>query len=91
MITHLTNKLPVITCQDSVTENTTSLCAEYSRFAAGNICDDDDDNDGIPDRDDNCVLIKNPDQADRDREYSPTTQYHEYSTRAQKRYLNLSS
>ena len=34
----------------------------------GNICDDDDDNDGILDRDDNCVLIKNPDQADSDRE-----------------------
>ena len=35
----------------------------------GNICDDDDDNDGIIDREDNCVLIKNPDQRDSNSEY----------------------
>ena len=32
----------------------------------GDVCDDDDDNDGIYDRRDNCHLIYNPDQADRD-------------------------
>lgn len=31
---------------------------------AGDACDDDDDNDGIPDYNDNCVLIFNPDQKD---------------------------
>lgn len=30
----------------------------------GDVCDEDDDNDGIPDVFDNCVLIPNPDQID---------------------------
>jgi len=30
----------------------------------GDACDDDDDNDGVPDVDDNCVLVPNPDQLD---------------------------
>ena len=34
----------------------------------GDVCDDDDDNDGIPDIRDNCPLRPNPDQADRDRD-----------------------
>ena len=32
----------------------------------GDVCDDDDDNDGIADVDDNCPLTDNPDQADLD-------------------------
>ena len=35
-------------------------------FTTGNACDDDDDNDGIPDEKDNCRIIKNPDQKDSD-------------------------
>ena len=32
--------------------------------SAGDSCDDDDDNDGIPDGDDNCAMIPNRDQKD---------------------------
>ena len=38
---------------------------QHSRVtSAGDSCDDDDDNDGIPDGDDNCSLIPNRDQKD---------------------------
>ena len=41
------------------------LKVEYSRVtSAGDLCDDDDDNDGIPDVDDNCALIPNREQRD---------------------------
>ena len=33
-------------------------------YVTGDVCDEDDDNDGIPDAGDNCVLIPNPDQTD---------------------------
>ena len=36
----------------------------------GNICDDDDDNDGVIDKEDNCVLIPNPDQRDSNSTYN---------------------
>ena len=32
----------------------------------GDACDDDDDNDGVPDGTDNCPLVSNPDQLDND-------------------------
>ncbi len=35
---------------------------------AGNLCDPDDDNDGVPDARDNCPLKANPTQANRDRD-----------------------
>ena len=35
-------------------------------FILGDVCDDDDDNDGIKDKDDNCRLIPNIDQKDKD-------------------------
>ena len=37
----------------------------------GDVCDEDDDNDGIPDAGDNCVLIPNPDQMDSDGKLGP--------------------
>ena len=39
--------------------------------SAGIACDDDDDNDGILDLVDNCILIPNPDQLDSDGKSSP--------------------
>ena len=36
----------------------------------GDICDPDDDNDGIPDFRDNCPLVFNPDQEDLDGVYN---------------------
>ena len=32
------------------------------------MCDNDDDDDGIPDNEDNCPLLRNPDQRDSDRD-----------------------
>ena len=42
-------------------------------FILGDVCDDDDDNDGVEDKDDNCRLIPNQDQKDIDSkfEYTP--------------------
>ncbi len=42
----------------------------YNKYwwnVAGNVCDDDDDNDGIKDQIDNCVLRPNPEQEDTNR------------------------
>lgn len=39
---------------------------DTDRDGLGNVCDDDDDNDGILDINDNCPLIYNPDQTDSD-------------------------
>ena len=33
-------------------------------FFKGDLCDDDDDNDGVPDTRDNCPLVPNPTQLD---------------------------
>ena len=33
-------------------------------YISGDVCDKDDDNDGIPDSSDNCPLISNPHQLD---------------------------
>ena len=41
----------------------------YVFCLSGDKCDDDDDNDKIPDSRDNCRLIPNPDQYDTDSEY----------------------
>lgn len=35
-------------------------------FFTGDVCDEDDDNDGIKDKDDNCIFVPNSDQADTD-------------------------
>ena len=40
------------------------MSRQVKLLISGNICDNDDDNDGIVDKEDNCVLIKNPDQRD---------------------------
>ena len=42
------------------------LCSVTVYDVTGDVCDEDDDNDGIPDARDNCALIPNPDQKDRD-------------------------
>ena len=42
---------------------------EFLLVPTGNICDDDDDNDGVIDKEDNCVLRPNPDQRDSNSTY----------------------
>lgn len=39
-------------------------------LCAGDVCDNDKDNDSWPDSDDNCPLVPNPDQKDTNRKYS---------------------
>lgn len=41
----------------------------------GDLCDDDDDNDGIPDKEDNCILVFNPDQTDTNGELGIVVSY----------------
>ncbi|XP_063227789.1 cartilage oligomeric matrix protein [Bacillus rossius redtenbacheri] len=41
---------------------------DADRDNIGDICDDDADNDGIPNKPDNCPLVPNPDQLDTDRD-----------------------
>jgi hypothetical protein len=53
------------------TEEVGGIVNVFSQFHMrfeGDVCDDDDDNDGIRDNIDNCRLVYNPDQADRDGE-----------------------
>ena len=45
-------------------------------YVTGDVCDEDDDNDGIPDAGDNCVLILNPDQTDSDGKLGPRGSCH---------------
>ena len=42
--------------------------ADNDNDGVGDVCDDDDDNDGVIDTEDNCPLLYNPDQSDRDQD-----------------------